>query len=408
MPLNTLLAAALSGLSDQSDDSVNMSRLLHGLRSHLGMDLIYLSQHRDGKVLIQVLDAGPDEAFSAMMQSGDCSDSYCARAQRGAIPNLIPDTSAEPATAKLPITTRARVGAYIGVPVSCLEGTDYGMLCGLSHAPRPDLNTRDLAVMSTFAAMAGALLGRGRVEKGGDEAVTTRLRSAIDEQQFDIAFQPIYDLLTGDMRGAEALARFHGPPEQGPLGCISEAANYGLQAELEATILSRALDLREDLPRGVYLSVNISPATLVSPELYAALDGHDTLGLILELTEHVAIPGEAALERAITRLRNRGVKLAIDDVGSGYSGLSQILRFRPDYLKLDMSLVSGLETDAAKRSLALAMQHFAREIGAKLIAEGVEREEEAYALRMLGITLAQGFHLGRPGPLADLSRGSAA
>ena len=107
-------------------------------------------------------------------------------------------------------------------------------------------------------------------------------------------------------------------------------------------------------------------------------------------------------------LRNRGVKLAIDDVGSGYSGLSQILRFRPDYLKLDMSLVSGLEADAAKRSLALAMQHFAREIGAKLIAEGIEREEEAYALRMLGITLGQGFHLGRPGPLADLDCGTAA
>ena len=407
MSVSSAIAATLAGLSDHPDHAASVSRLLSELRAHLRLDVLCLSQDRGGKSLLQVLDAAPGDELGRIIRTGACGDDYGARAQWGDLPCLIPDTAALP-PAERPTSAQAQVRAFIGVPVYSQHGAPYGMLWGFAHAPRPDLNDRDLAVMTAFATLAGALLGRAKGEVATDEATTQRLRATIENRQFDIAFQPILDLLTGEMRGVEALSRFHGPPAQGPLGWIAEAANHGLQAELEATILSHALELREDLPRGLYMSVNVSPATLVSTELHEALAGHDTLGLILELTDYIAIPCEAALERAITHLRCRGVKLAIDDVGSGYSGLSKILRFRPDYLKLDMSLVSGLETDAAKRSLALAMQHFAREIGAKLIAVGVEREEEAYALRMLGITLAQGFHLGRPGPLAALARGSAA
>lgn len=385
------------------DDGV-LVRMLQALRLHMDMDVAYLSRNVDGAIEVIAHDGIPGEQFSAAIDGSDAADGYCCRMMTGDLPAVIPDTAANPITAKLPITSDLDIGAYLGVPVNRSDGSTLGMLCCLSQGHRPDLTDRDRAVLTTFAGVAADLMAHQWTQSDAAMELSERIRATIRDKRYDLVFQPINDLNNGSMRGVETLTRFHGPPSQGPDLWISDAAEVGLQVELETAILSDALDLRDELPQNQYLSVNVSPATLVSRQLQSTLDGHDTLGLILELTEHVEIPSERALERAVAHLRNRGVKLAIDDVGSGYAGLSQILRFRPDFLKLDMSLVSGLESDPAKRSLAMAMQHFAREIGARVIAEGIEREEEAYALRMLGIALGQGYHLGRPSPVGELAQ----
>ena len=91
----------------------------------------------------------------------------------------------------------------------------------------------------------------------------------------------------------------------------------------------------------------------------------------------------------------------IDDVGAGYAGLQQILKLRPDILKLDMSLVRDVDLDPARRSLVAALVHFASETGARLVAEGIERLEEREALRTLGVDYGQGYLLGRPGKIGD-------
>lgn len=116
----------------------------------------------------------------------------------------------------------------------------------------------------------------------------------------------------------------------------------------------------------------------------------------MELTEHAAIACYAELGKALEPIRFLGVKLAIDDAGAGYSGLQHIVRLRPDILKLDVSLTRGIETDPAKRSLAAAMMHFARETRALIVAEGIETEAEHATLRRLGIHRGQGYLLGRP------------
>lgn len=123
--------------------------------------------------------------------------------------------------------------------------------------------------------------------------------------------------------------------------------------------------------------------------------------LILEITEHAQIPEYAALARALAPLRQRGVRLAVDDAGAGYASLRHILRLKPDLIKLDISLVKDIDKDSDKRVLALGLISFALQTKTKILAEGVETEAELLTLRSLGVGLAQGYFLGRPVPLAD-------
>jgi EAL domain-containing protein (putative c-di-GMP-specific phosphodiesterase class I) len=145
------------------------------------------------------------------------------------------------------------------------------------------------------------------------------------------------------------------------------------------------------------MSVNISPATVLEPELTHVLEGVQADRIVLELTEHTRIDDYEPLLATLERLRDGGVRVAVDDAGAGYSGLQHVLRLRPDILKLDTTLTSGIDHDPARRALGTAMVTFAREIDAVIIAEGIETPEELETLRDLGTPWGQGFHLARPG-----------
>jgi EAL domain-containing protein (putative c-di-GMP-specific phosphodiesterase class I) len=123
-----------------------------------------------------------------------------------------------------------------------------------------------------------------------------------------------------------------------------------------------------------------------------------TRQLILELTEHVQIDDYRALREAIGKLG--GVGIGVDDTGAGFASLRHILELRPTFVKLDISLVRGIETDEVRQALAAGLDHFALRSGCHLIAEGVESEGEATALQLLGVEFAQGYLFGRPEPIA--------
>ena len=106
------------------------------------------------------------------------------------------------------------------------------------------------------------------------------------------------------------------------------------------------------------------------------------------------------LTRALDTLRRRGVRLAVDDAGAGFASLRHIVRLSPDFIKLDVSLTRGIDIDPVRQSLAAALVSFARDTGPVVVAEGIETEAELEALRHLGVPLGQGFHLGRPMPVA--------
>jgi EAL domain-containing protein (putative c-di-GMP-specific phosphodiesterase class I) len=215
--------------------------------------------------------------------------------------------------------------------------------------------------------------------------------------EFHMVYQPIVDLKRGVTAGYEALARFQGPPPARPDQWFAAAAAAGLGGELEATALQAALSASARLPPGAFLSVNVSPRLLHTGPVTRALLGPDSLhGILIELTEHVPYGETAALVRQLDALRERGARIALDDTGTGYSGLRQIAELRPDVVKLDRAFVDRLDTDQVKAVLAEFLTVVASRLNAQLLAEGVERVPELDRLIALGVPLAQGYLLGRP------------
>jgi EAL domain-containing protein (putative c-di-GMP-specific phosphodiesterase class I) len=220
-----------------------------------------------------------------------------------------------------------------------------------------------------------------------------RLLRAADE--LDVVFQPIVDLTQLACVGYEALARF--PDGRPPDIWFAEARAIGLDKVLEMAALRRAV---ETFAGGGSLSVNLSPATAVSREFADFVRRCPAdIDLTIELTEHAAVADYPTLVGALLPMRTAGVQVAVDDAGSGVSSMRHVLAIEPDVIKLDCSLVSGIDTDPRRRALASSLENFAEQVGAVVLAEGIERHEEWEVCQDLGIRLGQGFYFGRPCPL---------
>lgn len=208
-------------------------------------------------------------------------------------------------------------------------------------------------------------------------------------------FQPIVSLGSGEAVGFEALARFEGKPALPPSWWFSQAHRFGLGAALEAEAVRAAL-ATANRPPGCFLSVNLSPSALSSPETGGALPD-DLHGVVIEITEEERVLDVDALQRHLDPLRARGARIAVDDAGEGYAGLQQVMSMRADIIKLDRALVADVHADPAKIALIGSLVHFARSTGAVICAEGVETLDELRVLIHLGVAYGQGWALGRPG-----------
>jgi len=159
------------------------------------------------------------------------------------------------------------------------------------------------------------------------------------------------------------------------------------------------------LPTGLYLSINASPATIVSAEFRAAMAEIPAERVVLELTEHTGIDDYHLFGEAIAELRSNGLRLAVDDAGSGFSSFRHILNLRPDIIKLDIALTRGIDTDPARRALGSAMLTFGLDAyNASIVAEGVETQSELATLQGLGCHYGPGYYLGRPAQMSVLPR----
>jgi diguanylate cyclase (GGDEF)-like protein len=209
-------------------------------------------------------------------------------------------------------------------------------------------------------------------------------------------FQPVMEVATGRVAGYEALARFAGAYARPPQMWFAQAHRCGLGAALEAAAVRAALAV-EGRPPGTFLALNVSPAALLAPEVKQALP-FDLGDVVIELTEHEAFGEDGALELELAALRARGARIALDDAGAGYAGLQQLVRLRPDIVKVDRSLIAGIHEDASKLALLQALASFAGTTGAAVCAEGVEELAELRALAGFDVTYAQGYALARPAP----------
>lgn len=210
-----------------------------------------------------------------------------------------------------------------------------------------------------------------------------------------VVFQPVIDLRSNQPVGWEALSRFAGD-DRSPVAWFEEADAVGLAVELELLAVSRALDAA---PGPQYVSINVGPETIVDMRFLELLGRKEHGPLVVELTEHAVIDDYTAVAAAIAELRASGVRVAVDDAGSGFSSLRHVISLAPDIIKLDQTLIASIDRDPRRRTLATSLASFAAEIGSDLIAEGIEREEELRVCEEIGIRYGQGFLLGRPGAL---------
>lgn len=230
-------------------------------------------------------------------------------------------------------------------------------------------------------------------------AKAERVKACLAPGGLSIVYQPIVDLRNGQVMGAEALSRFDREPPQTPDRWFSDAAEVGLGVELELAALRAALLGLHRLPPGAFLSLNVSPQTVVAAGLADLLEEETSGRLVLELTEHDPIDDYKPAAQAIARLRDQGLRLAVDDAGAGFASLRHILRLAPDVIKLDIALTRDIDSDPVRRALASALVSFADDVGAAIVAEGIETTAELETLRRLGIELGQGYRLARPMPL---------
>lgn len=225
------------------------------------------------------------------------------------------------------------------------------------------------------------------------------LRSTLEARDVDIVYQPIVALDTGEVVGLEALSRFPQSPPISPQRWFAEAAAAGLGDQLEALAVGEAVRILEELPHGIYLSVNVSPRALLSPEVAAVLEQVPADRLVIEITEHSQVDDYEMLNAALQPLRSRGARVAIDDTGSGFANMRHVLRLSPEIIKLDSSLTKDIDNDSVLRALGFTLRSFAAAIGAQMIAEGIETLQELDALRFVGVAYGQGYYLERPGEL---------
>jgi len=232
-------------------------------------------------------------------------------------------------------------------------------------------------------------------------AARHRLEQLPADGSIRVAFQPIVDLATKKVIGYEALARFPGDASISTRRWFAEAAEVGLLREIEMTAIRAALAQLEKLPSDAFISVNVSPVTAASDELREVLEEVDGTRVVLEISENAAAEGYDEVSDAVGALRSNGVRIALDDTGSGTVSFSSLFDVHADIIKIDIDVTRGIDTDPMKEAMASALKSLADRLGAMSLAEGIETEQELELLRDVGIQAGQGYLFGRPEMVSD-------
>jgi EAL domain-containing protein (putative c-di-GMP-specific phosphodiesterase class I)/CHASE3 domain sensor protein len=251
----------------------------------------------------------------------------------------------------------------------------------------------DLPAIAEFASVADAILAPALVTRRDRARARVRIESLISEWAFRPVYQPVVELRTGVTVGFEALTRFSDGAR--PDEVFAAARACGLGAEFELATLRASLAEARRLPPEAWISVNVSPSLLSDADLLRPVLAGGTRAVVLEVTEHEAIDDYRAVRLAVEGLGSR-VRLAVDDAGAGVANFNHLVELRPAFVKVDMGLVRGVDTDVGRQAVVVGLVHFAVTAGCQVIAEGIESDGERAMLLDLGVALGQGYVLGRP------------
>ena len=400
--------AALERFADASvfvvDDNPTNVALLKGVLLHAGLRTVSTATD-PSEALTRLEDMSPDLVLLDLhMPKLDGYTMLQGIAQRAAgtyLPVMVLTADARPEALERALTLGAR--DFVTKPFNPTE---------VILRVRNLLETRYLHVTLrqhnvALRAELGAYHEFERAEREALEADHDRIERVIRQRDIRMVYQPVLDLATGALVGVEALSRFPADPSRGPDRWFADANRAGLGVELELCAVESALDALPQLPNDAFLAVNVSPATLVTERLIEVVPPAVAPRIVIELTEHVPVEDYETINAAAGRLRRHGARVAVDDTGAGYAGFRHLISLKPDIVKLDICLTRGIDHDPGRRALTSALVRFTQDTDATLIAEGIETGEELSTLHQLHVDWAQGYHLGRPQPLAELlARGS--
>jgi EAL domain-containing protein (putative c-di-GMP-specific phosphodiesterase class I) len=386
----------VGGRRDGMGDPI-LERLLSLARTHLGMEVAWLSGFRDGQQVILAAEGALTEMNVVVGQGTDLSEAFCTQVLAGRLGRVVTDARRHPLARELGATHKLNIGSYVGAPWREPDGTIGGMLCCLSRTPDPSLDEYSARYLGLLADIVTEHLGSPAARQG--RQTEKQIRAVLDAGTIRTVFQPVIRLADAGIVAYEALSRFDHPLTARPDRAFAMAASSGLGAELELMAAGSALTHLDLAPTGGWLGVNISADTVLTPAALALLMRHSGgPRILLEITEHTPVSDYRRLTESLRPLRAAGMLIGVDDAGAGFASLSHILHLRPDVIKLDIALVRGIDHDPVRRALARSLVGFAAEIGALLIAEGVESPGERESLHALGVRYGQGFLWGKPGP----------
>jgi EAL domain-containing protein (putative c-di-GMP-specific phosphodiesterase class I)/GGDEF domain-containing protein len=290
-----------------------------------------------------------------------------------------------------------RLQRHVGAKIEETHGEDIAALfdiyVGRAHLyynPKIRLERLIYRGIREAANASRSLEQRERARRVSD------LRASLRDRMVYVDYHPIVVASTREIFGYEALARGQMRTLRSPEVMFDVAAEADLIWELSRLCRARALEGMETrLAPGQLLFLNVDPHDFTDPA-FNEQEVSDPSRIVIEITERTAIKDYPKFRERLKAFRALGFRFAVDDAGSGYAGLGSIANLEPDFIKLDISLVSAIDTNFIKQNLVQTMVRFADDHGAKVIAEGVERAEEFKTVQELGVHLVQGFFLHRP------------
>jgi EAL domain-containing protein (putative c-di-GMP-specific phosphodiesterase class I) len=305
---------------------------------------------------------------------------------------------------------RFAAGSYLPVLVITADTTtatrDRALIQGAQDFLTKPLDATEITLRIANLLQTRSLYATLRQATSPDAqtAARQRIRALLNDGHMSIVYQPVVDLASLQILGHEALSRFPEPGLGGPESWFHDAFDVGLGVDLEWLAATTALGYLDQAPDNHFLAVNMSPATVIHLLDNELCDQVLCPRLVIELTEHHPVEDYTALQRALGEMRTLGARLAADDVGSGYAGFRHLLRLQPDIIKLDTTLIAGIHRSREQQALTRSLVAFARDVGADVIAEGIEDNDDLVVLRDLGVPWGQGYLLGRPEDMAVAGR----
>lgn len=379
----------------RSDAEQQIAELLQTAKRSLHLSVAFLSRLDGTTQHLEVVESSIPFLFKDGVTQRQ-ENTFCQAILDGRLPAVIPDVTKFPEAMQLPTAKIPRIRSYVSTPVVLSDGTLYGTFCAFGLTSDKELGKRDKALMDVLASAAAVIIEPEVRSQERRTDIEGRLAPLIADGGPVVALQPIVDLATGARVGAEALSRFPSEWAMTPDVVFAEAHSVDLGHRLELVALERAA-AHLDVVDG-YVAMNVSPATLLTPGVSELLGRLPLDRVLLELSEHDQVEDYAALTATLAPFRSAGLRLAIDDVGAGFSSLRHIVVTSPDVIKIDRSIVAGLDVDPVLSKLVGSLVEFGHGCDVRVVAEGIETADEAAALRALGVDYGQGWFYGRPGP----------